>query len=110
MTTKVVPGMLVATQTVEEVAREAASRIAKVLREALKKHGKASLALSGGETPRATYAQLAREEHIAWSAVDLVFVDERKKDGHAGARHSRGSRRDHLDHRQGGGRFGLSGA
>ena len=69
--------MLVATQTAEEVAREAASRIAKVLRETLKKSGKASLALSGGETPRATYAQLAREEGIAWSAVDVLFVDDR---------------------------------
>lgn len=77
MTTKVVPGMLVATQTPEEVAREAASRIAKVLRETLKKSGKASLALSGGETPRATYEKLAREEDIAWGSVDVLFVDDR---------------------------------
>lgn len=77
MTTKVVPGMLVATPTADEVAREAAWRIAKVLRDSLKKNGKASIALSGGETPRATYAQLAREEDIAWTAIDVLFVDER---------------------------------
>jgi 6-phosphogluconolactonase len=77
MTTKVVPGMLVAMQTADDVAREAAARIAKVLRDALKQKGKASLALSGGETPRATYAQLAREDGIAWSAIDVLFVDDR---------------------------------
>lgn len=77
MTTKVVPGMLVATQTSEDVAKEAAARIAKVLRESLKKNGKATLALSGGETPRATYTQLAKEDNIAWSAVDILFVDDR---------------------------------
>ena len=77
MTTKVVPGMLVAMQTADDVAREAASRIATLLREALKKNGKASLALSGGETPRATYKELARQEGIAWAAVHILFVDER---------------------------------
>jgi 6-phosphogluconolactonase len=69
--------MLVATQTADEVAHEAASRIGKLLRDALKKSGKASLALSGGETPRATYAALAKEDGIAWTAVDVLFVDER---------------------------------
>lgn len=76
MTTKVVPGMLVATQTPDEVAKEAAARIGKALREAIEKNGKASLALSGGETPRATYAALAKE-NVTWSKVTIYFVDER---------------------------------
>jgi 6-phosphogluconolactonase len=76
-TTKVVPGMLVAAPLAADVAREACSRIAKALREAIRARGKASLALSGGETPRATYEALAREEGIAWPSVDVFFVDER---------------------------------
>src|SRR5262249_29906938 len=34
-------------------------------------------ALSGGETPRATYAALGRHEDVNWTAVDLFFGDER---------------------------------
>ena len=77
MTTKVVPGMLIAVPAAEDVAREAAARLAKTLREAIKARGKASIALSGGDTPRQTYARLAEEPDVDWSAVEVFFVDER---------------------------------
>ena len=77
MTTKVVPGMLIAVSTADEVAAEAASRIAKTLREAIKTRGSATLALSGGETPKAAYSRLAAKPDIDWSKVDVFWVDER---------------------------------
>jgi 6-phosphogluconolactonase len=77
MTTKVVPGLLIATPDAESCAREASSRMAKAIRDAQKTRGKAAIALSGGETPRAAYAHLAHEERIDWTKVDVFFVDER---------------------------------
>src|ERR1035437_4586388 len=77
MTTKVIPGMLIAMVAAEDVAREASARIAKALRDAVANRGRATLALSGGETPRATYAKLAAEAGIDWTKVDVFFVDER---------------------------------
>jgi len=76
MTTKVVPGMLIAMPSAEDVAREAAARLAKILNAAIKQRGKATIALSGGDTPKQTYARLA-EEAVDWSVVELFFVDER---------------------------------
>lgn len=76
-TTKVVPGMLVAAPTAADVAREAAARIGKAIKEAVRVRGRASIALSGGETPRATYEALAKEDGIPWDKVDVFFVDER---------------------------------
>ena len=77
MTTKVVPGQLVAALDAAEVAREAAARIAQLLRIAIEERSRASAALSGGNTPRDTYALLAKEPGIDWSKVDLFLVDER---------------------------------
>ena len=51
MTTKVVPGMLIAVSTPEEVAKEAASRIAKALREALKQR------MRGASAPQRPHAR-----------------------------------------------------
>jgi 6-phosphogluconolactonase len=76
MTTKVVPGQLVALPTAAEVAHEASARIARMLQAAIRK-GHASLALSGGGTPRDTYALLAREPALDWTKVDVFWVDER---------------------------------
>jgi 6-phosphogluconolactonase len=76
MITKVVPGQLVATLDADHVAREASARIAKVLRDALGLFGQASIALSGGNTPRAAYALLAKET-LDWGKVDVFWVDER---------------------------------
>jgi 6-phosphogluconolactonase len=77
MTTKVVPGQLVATRDASQVAREAATRIARVLRNAIGKNGHAAIALSGGNTPRDAYALLARESGIDWTKADVYWVDER---------------------------------
>jgi 6-phosphogluconolactonase len=77
MTTKVVPGMLIAVPSAEDVAREAAARLAKSIREAIKARGKASIALSGGDTPKQTYQRLADEPDVDWSVVEVFWVDER---------------------------------
>jgi 6-phosphogluconolactonase len=77
MTTKVVPGQLVAVQDLEGLASEAASRLGRSLREALSRKGSASLALSGGETPRPAYGKLARERGLDWTKIDVYWIDER---------------------------------
>jgi 6-phosphogluconolactonase len=77
MSTKVVPGQLVAAPDATGVAREAASRMARAIRYALERAETASVALSGGNTPRDAYALLAAEPDIDWSKVDIFWVDER---------------------------------
>jgi 6-phosphogluconolactonase len=77
VTTKVVPGQLVAVPGAEDVAKEAATRMAKALRAALRSGGRAAIALSGGNTPRAAYGLLAKEPHLDWSKTDVFWVDER---------------------------------
>ncbi len=77
MTTKVVPGLLIATPDIESVAREASARMGKAIREAVLARGSASIALSGGESPRAAYALLATDEKIDWAKVNVFWVDER---------------------------------
>ncbi len=77
MTTKVVPGMLIAVPSAEDVAREAAARLAKTIRDAIKSRGKATIALSGGDTPKQTYQRLAEEPDLDWSVIELFWVDER---------------------------------
>jgi 6-phosphogluconolactonase len=77
MITKVVPGQLVAEREPADVAKAAAARIARALRGGQQRNGNATLALSGGNTPRDAYAHLAREPGIDWSRVDVFWVDER---------------------------------
>ena len=76
-TTKVVPGVLIATPDAAQVAREAAIRMARTLRDAIEARGMATLALSGGETPRAAYGLLAADRSVDWGKVDVFWVDER---------------------------------
>ncbi len=77
MTTKVVPGMLIAVPSADDVAREAAVRMARVIRDAINSRGSATIALSGGETPKATYGKLAIDQKIDWTKVGVFWVDER---------------------------------
>src|SRR5215472_14089434 len=77
MITKVVPGQLVATVDPADAAREAAVRIAKSLRDAIARRGNATLALSGGNTPRDAYGQLAEQPGVEWSKLEVFWVDER---------------------------------
>ncbi len=72
----VVPGSLVVSSDGDHVAREAALRIAAVLRDAVARAGRAAIALSGGNTPRGAYAILATQA-VDWSKVSLFWVDER---------------------------------
>lgn len=76
MTTKVVPGVLIATPDAEQAAREGAVRMAKAIRDALDARDHAAIAISGGNTPVPSFAILARE-NIDWSKVDVFWVDER---------------------------------
>ncbi len=57
-------------------AHALAERIATCLRDALQQRGHAVLAVSGGTTPRALFAQLAGEA-LDWSRVQVTLVDER---------------------------------
>jgi 6-phosphogluconolactonase len=77
MTTKVVPGMLIATPEAAQACDEAATRMARCIRDAVAARGRAAIALSGGNTPKPAYAKIATDPKIDWSLVDVFFVDER---------------------------------
>lgn len=74
--TKVVPGLLIATPDTAQAAREACARMARVIQDALKERGHATVALSGGSSPVEAYRCLAQQE-IDWSKVHIYWVDER---------------------------------
>jgi 6-phosphogluconolactonase len=76
MTTKVVPGMLVAVADQHGVAHETSTRISRAITDALDKRGTCALALSGGKTPSPAYALLANET-LDWNKVEIFWVDER---------------------------------
>jgi 6-phosphogluconolactonase len=77
MTTKVVPGVLLAAPDAAQAANEAGQRMARFVRQAIADRGMAHLALSGGTTPRPAYERLAADKTIDWSKVHVYFVDER---------------------------------
>ena len=77
MSTQVVPGTLVTAANSAEVAHLAAARMAEIIRGAQKARGAAYIALSGGNTPRDAYRELAQAEDIDWNAVEVFWVDER---------------------------------
>lgn len=76
MSTKVVPGLLIATPDAEEASREAVARMLRGIREALRDRGEATIALSGGSSPIAAYELLAKEA-LEWSKIHVYWVDER---------------------------------
>src|SRR5262249_34611011 len=59
------------------VATTVAARVAAAASQAGRSHRRFSLALSGGETPSATYAVLGRRDDVDWENIDLFFGDER---------------------------------
>src|SRR6185312_16616384 len=71
------PEQLVIQPEPAQAAAAAAVWMADVLRAALAARGRATIALSGGNTPRDAYASLAREGGIDWSRVQVFWVDER---------------------------------
>ncbi|HLI12567.1 MAG TPA: 6-phosphogluconolactonase [Alphaproteobacteria bacterium] len=61
-------------------AEAAAQQIARSLREAIERRGKATLVLAGGNTPREAYLRLADEkfrQEVAWEKVVCLWGDER---------------------------------
>ncbi|MHB8536237.1 MAG: 6-phosphogluconolactonase [Sulfuricaulis sp.] len=66
--------IVVATEVLPEVA---AQHIARVLKQAIARRGRASVALAGGSTPRAVYRRLAQISLLAWENVEIYFGDER---------------------------------
>lgn len=64
--------------TPRALAAGAADQVVETLRAALASRGRASIALAGGSTPRATYEELARRADAGvWEAVDVFWSDER---------------------------------
>jgi 6-phosphogluconolactonase len=60
----------------DAAARACAAAIAGLLKDALADHGSATLALSGGSTPRLMMDHLSATD-LNWSRVHIFFVDER---------------------------------
>ena len=60
----------------EQASRAAAERIAAALKRRMDGNGNASLVVSGGTTPAATFAELANTP-LEWSRVHVVLSDER---------------------------------
>ncbi|MFU8840624.1 MAG: 6-phosphogluconolactonase [Nitriliruptoraceae bacterium] len=69
-------------ETPDALAERGADLLAELLRDALAARGRATLAVSGGQTPGATLAALARRD-VDWEHVHVLQVDERiAPDGH----------------------------
>jgi len=72
--------MKVEVEILEDVASlqaHALGEVVRALREAVAARGRASLALSGGSTPKGLYQRLAQERSLPWANVHLFFGDER---------------------------------
>lgn len=66
--------------TPDDLAREAAARLAEAAGRTIADHGRFSVALSGGSTPRKLYGLLAQPpfaQAVDWSRVHIFFADER---------------------------------
>ncbi len=64
----------------DTLSREAADYIVRLANEAIVSHGRFTIALSGGTTPRKLYGMLGDEPYrsqIDWSLVDIFWSDER---------------------------------
>jgi len=64
----------------EQLAEAAAERFVSDAQDAITRHGRFSVALAGGNTPKRVYELLASEPYVSridWSSVHLFFGDER---------------------------------
>jgi 6-phosphogluconolactonase len=64
----------------ETLSHDAAQYVVRVAQEAIAAHGRFTLALSGGNTPKKLYALLASEpyrDQIDWALVEVFWSDER---------------------------------
>lgn len=66
-------------EDVNDLSRRAADAIVTAIDDAVVRHGRCSLALAGGNTPRSVYRLLATQfnEQIPWTVVHVFFGDER---------------------------------
>ncbi len=66
--------------SMQELSRAAAAFVAPIVQMAVKKRGRASIVLAGGNTPRPVYELLSQppyHEGLPWRSVHLFFGDER---------------------------------
>lgn len=63
-------------QSVDELNLEFAQRIALLLEQGIAEKGRASLLVSGGNTPKALFERLSQQV-LDWAKVDISLVDER---------------------------------
>ncbi len=68
---------LVVCRDPDELASQAASRIAQLASQSVATRGRFTCALTGGSTPRATYQRLAAGAKIDWTRAFWFFGDER---------------------------------
>jgi 6-phosphogluconolactonase len=71
---------IIVLEETEEVARRAADLFIETARASVADHGRFSVALAGGSTPRRCYELLATDEYrnrIDWSQAHIFFGDER---------------------------------
>lgn len=59
-----------------ELDQQLADNIATILSDAIKRNGKASIAVSGGSTPKGLFSLLSQKD-IAWEQVTITLADER---------------------------------
>jgi 6-phosphogluconolactonase len=64
---------------VDDLSRRAAEAVTAAIDDAVSRHGRCSIALAGGNTPRPIYRLLASQfkEQIPWSDVHVFWGDER---------------------------------
>jgi 6-phosphogluconolactonase len=67
---------LTVASSADDLARQAAERMASAIDLALAQRDRAQIALAGGSTPAASYRHLGAE-HLPWERVDVVLGDER---------------------------------
>ena len=67
-------------ESADEVARAGADEVARTVSGVLADHGRAFVALAGGNTPKATYKLLATpawRDRVEWPRIEIFFGDER---------------------------------
>src|SRR3954463_4219656 len=66
-------------ENLEELSQRAAQFFSEAAREAIAKRGRFSVGLSGGSTPRQTYALFGEEpfRNMAWAKIHIFWGDER---------------------------------
>lgn len=74
--TTMVPGTVVVARDADAAASDACEAVARALEQAIRERGKATLALSGGNTPIASYRLLAQRA-LPWDRIHVFWVDER---------------------------------